>query len=157
MLVYRICKEQELKTIFQEKSFDNIGDHYKNDINKSTHTYEENHKYIHFFEDYTDVFYLDSSERRYICTYDLDKDLLEQGKGIGFYLDRIMYQFKQCVVEYSIENEKINFNDLKKIEVIEEEIDFEDLLDNSYLNKLSCLYENTKEKEKDKVKMIKKD
>ena len=151
MLVYRICTEEEIQTIFQEMSFEKIGKKYSINDKINTHQYEKDKKYIHFFSNYLDTFFKNSSNKNYICTYDIQEDVLNQFAGTGYYLDRDVYQFTEEVREYAIEADKIHYKDLKMIDLITEDIDFEDLIDNTYQNKIVNIY-NTLELEKEKVK-----
>ena len=139
MLVYRICNKEEITNILNNQSFTNIGNRFKVDIKKNHHKYNENIKYMHFFNDYDSVFYLNVTNGYYICTYDIPEDLLEKYKGIGLYLDRIQLIIKECVIEYAIPNTEIKFSYLTKIEKINEYIDFDDFVNNEY--NLTTIYE----------------
>ena len=151
MLVYRICNEKEKDLIEKEESFSDIGKVWEENEKKSTHTYEKEKKYLHFFKNYDGVFLLKTTQNHYICTYDFEESLLEESKGIGYYWDRLSFKSIEKVEEYAIPSEKIQYDNLLKMDRITEEIDFEEYVDNSFIEKLETIYE------KEKPKVLKKE
>ena len=143
MIVYRICKKDEIDIILNDKTFQKIGKVCE--INKSinTHLYINNKKYIHFFKDKDSIFYLDTTADMYICTYDIPNYLLETHYGIGLYLDKFNFKNLEKVSEYAIENEFINFNQLLKIERILEYIDIDDYMYDDISSKIEIIYLNS--------------
>lgn len=128
MLVYRVCDEDEVFSILKNGSLDGIGCFYSTDSKKSTHIYHPNKKYLHFFENYNDVFYLDSSKKQYICTYDIAEDFLEKSRGIGYYLDRIFFESLQEVFEFAVDFSLLRFQNLIQIDQIIDTILFDALI-----------------------------
>ena len=49
MVVYRICKKEEIEHIFNDKNFKNVGKIFEINKNTNTHLYTADKKYIHFF------------------------------------------------------------------------------------------------------------
>lgn len=147
MLVYRVVDEEEVSIILDEESLKNIGNTYVIDKNINSHNYKPNKKYIHFFLEYGDIFYYDSEDRRYICTYDVQEDILEKSKGIGYYLDRYFLRYIKKVPEFAIESNLISFDNLLKIEKITDIILFEEFIDGEYKDRIETIY-TKKEKNK---------
>lgn len=50
MIVYGICKKNEIDMILNEKNFQNIGKTYEINEKVNTHQYKNNQKYIHFLK-----------------------------------------------------------------------------------------------------------
>lgn len=142
MIVYRICKKDEINIILNDKSFQNVGKVCEINENINTHLYIDNKKYIHFFKDKDSIFYLDTTPDMFICTYDIPSYLLEKHYGIGFYLDKFNFRNLEKVSEYAIENEFINFNHLLKIERLLEYIDIEDYIYEDISSKIETIYVN---------------
>lgn len=142
MIVYRICKKEEIKHILNDKNFKNVGKTFEINENANTHLYINDKKYIHFFKDKDSIFYLGTTADMYICTYDIPNYLLETHYGIGFYLDKFNFKNLEKVSEYAIENEFINFNQLLKIERILEYIDIDDYMSDDISSKIETIYLN---------------
>ena len=113
MEVYRLCNEVEYQIIGNTMSFDNIGSIYKNNSKENNHNYHNNQKYIHFFKEYTSLFYLYLKPGLYMCTYDIPDELLEKYVGVGQYLDIVFMRKLENVVEYAIPNNEILFEVIK--------------------------------------------
>lgn len=143
MLVYRICKEKEISQIFNHYNFNEIGQYYKKtDINN--HNYDENELYLHFFIKKDSIFYFNTTNGMYICTYDIPEDILEKYEGIGYYYDYINYRYICNVTEYAVKSREINFDFLERVELIKETIDIEDFLEEYELNGfLKIIYEKS--------------
>ncbi len=140
MIVYRICKEEEIEHILNDKNFKNIGKTFKPNQAINTHLYKTNKNYIHFFKNIDSIFYLNTYANIYICTYCIPDNLLEEHYGIGYYLDRTNFNTLEKVPEYAIENEFIHFNQLLKIERIKEYIDIEDYIYYDISPKIETIY-----------------
>ena len=136
MFVYRICSKQKIERILNYKEFTMIGNYgaiYLND-KKNTHKYKLDKLYLHFFKNKDSIFYLDTSEDRFICTYDIPEDILETGMGIGKYLYYFNFSHLLNVCEYAIESSLISFDYLLKVERINKYVDIEDYM---YDNEIS--------------------
>lgn len=128
MIVYRICKKEELQKVIEDNNFTNTGYNFSvSDLN--THNYNKNSKYLHFFLNKESIFYLRTLKDRYICVYDIPEDILNRYKGIGYYWDYINYRTLNKVTEYAIENKVIDLKFLKQVSYIKRDIDFEEYLD----------------------------
>lgn len=140
MLVYRICKKEEIEKLFKNHNIEDIGNCFSlTEVNN--HHYEPNQKYLHFFKDKDSILHFLLKEK-YLCIYDIPEDILKQYEGIGYYLDYFKFAIKIEVDEYAIRSNKLNFDYLEKIYYIKEEIDLDDYLDDSELtNFLDCIYE----------------
>ena len=137
MEVYRICNKEEIDTLLNDKDFINVGkeghifiqQQIKDDTNN--HNYEPNEKYLHFFKNYHSIFYLNTNEGYYICTYNIPDEILKDGYGIGYYWDFINFSHQVNAEEYAINIKNLKFDYLEKIDEITEYIDVEDYLYNS--------------------------
>lgn len=128
MIVYRVCKKEEIDTILNDHNFQNVGKFCQINDNLNTHSYADNKRYIHFFKDKASIFYVDLTQDMFICTYNIPNYLLEKFYGVGFYLDRFAEESLEVeeLDEYAIENEFINFDYLLKIERILEPLSASD-------------------------------
>lgn len=134
MIVYRVCNKEEIENIFKDNSFINIGHSFiKSNLN--THNYNEKIKYLHFFANINNIFYLRTLKDRYLCTYDIPCDILNNYQGIGYYLDYINYRELNEVIEYAVCNNVIELSYLKEISYIKENIDYEDFIED-YLERI---------------------
>ena len=145
MLVYRICKKDEIDNILNNKSFVNVGNNFNYSC-INNHNYNENKKYLHFFLNLDSILYLRTLKDRYLCIYDIDDNILNKNEGLGYYLNYISYNTLDEVIEYRLENTDINFNDLKQVYYINNYIDYEDFLDNFDISKFFEIIYNTKER-----------
>jgi len=149
MIVYRVCKENEINEIIKNKDFSYIGCNLNN-TNLNNHNYEKNQLYLHFFPDKDDIFYLRTLKNRYICTYDIPEEVLEKYKGNGYYWDFLYFHGISIVSEYSIKNTDISFEYLIKIEYIKDGINIGDYIeDHSLSTHVQPIYRQPK-----KVKML---
>lgn len=156
MLVYRVCKQEEIENIFGNNHFLNIGSQFQNsDLNN--HVYEEDSIYMHFFLKKDSILYLENVRGLYLCTYDIQEDILEKYRGIGYYWDYFHY-FKLCeVVEYAVKSSDVKLDYLTKVELIEKDFDVDDYLKDSELKHYTKLiYEKMLEKIEQKEKFQKK-
>lgn len=140
MIVYRICKMAELKKIFEDNNFTNVGYNFSNsDLN--THNYNKSSKYLHFFLNKDSIFYLRTLKDRFICVYDIPEYILNRYKGIGYYWDYINYRTLNEVIEYAIENNVIDLKFLKRVSYIKCDVEFEEyLVDNNMTNFTEIIY-----------------
>lgn len=114
MIVYRICSKKELKLILRNKNMNNIGvihneDYlFKNFAN--THDYIPGVRYMHFFKDFSSLYYgLIYGKGFNVCTYDIDDELLSKYKGMGKYY---YFDTKCSLLEYAIPSNMIKFDNL---------------------------------------------
>ena len=140
MLVYRICNNNEISKILTNKSLNEIGKKYHTNKLINTHNYKNNIKYIHFYKDFNSIFYLNTNKNFYICTYNIPDNILDNCIGIGYYLDREFLRNIENVYEYAIDSKLVLFDYLLKIDKITDNIDFDDYIYNSYLDKLETIY-----------------
>lgn len=135
MLVYRLCKKEEINKIFSGFNFSEIGNICEVS-NKNNHKYIPNKKYIHFYDKKDSILYLNPLKDEYICTYSIPDDLLNKYKGTGKYLDFIKWENLSEIDEYAIPSELIEFEYLEKVDIIINDIEYEDFLDDYHLTKL---------------------
>ena len=154
MLVYRLCKDDEIREILKSRKFKKVGKSFKINANANTHKYIEGIKYLHFFDKKDSIFYFDTASGCYICTYDIPCELLDITRGIGIYLDRIKFHTFEQVCEYAIPNNYLSFNYLMKIEEITEDMDFDDYLYDNMDNKLVTIYEKEIKHDKEKGRLV---
>lgn len=142
MIVYRICKKEEIDKIFHDRSFQNVGKVCERNERTNTHLYVKNKKYMHFFKDKESIFYLETTKDMFICTYDIPNYLLEKHSGVGFYYDMFNFKNLEEVSEYAIESELINYDYLLKVEEILEYIDIEEYMDGDVSSRIKTIYLN---------------
>lgn len=133
MLVYRICDKHEVDQILSSNSCKEVGFFYRNKL-KSTHNYEEGKLYMHFFGKPSDIFYLDLSKGRFICTYEIPEELLQQHGGFTEYIDFINFINICKVREYAIPGEMVDFEYLQKAELIDSYLEYKDFWYNPSLD-----------------------
>lgn len=154
MLVYRLCKEEEVKEILKSKKFKNVGKCFKINDRNNTHKYIENRKYLHFFDQIVNLFHFDTCQEYYICTYDIPNELLAKYKGIGYYLDCFNCRTHEQVVEYAIPSNYMSFDYLLKVEEIWEDMDVDDYLYHNMDKKMITIYEKERSEEKKKGRLV---
>lgn len=125
MKVYRLCRKEEVEKVLKDRKFNNIIHRSLSDAKQNTHEYIENQEYMHFFEQEISLLYLNSTKGKVICVYDIPEDILEESKGKGFYLDFINFENIQEVTEYAIESDKVRFEYLEQMYIINEDMDFD--------------------------------
>ena len=128
MIVYRICSKKELKLILRNKNMNNIGvihneDYlFKNFAN--THDYIPGVRYMHFFKDFSSLYYgLIYGKGFNVCTYDIDDELLSKYKGMGKYY---YFDTKCSLLEYAIPSNMIKFDNLISASEI---VGYDDIVD----------------------------
>ena len=140
MVVYRLCNELEFQRILNTMAFDDVGCLCSNNSKLNNHKYKTNQKYLHFFKEFSSLFYLYLKPKSYICTYDIPDELLEKYLGVGQYLDIVFMRKLEKAVEYAIPNSEILFEYLKKVEKVSKYIDYEEYLDDDYRDSLEVVY-----------------
>lgn len=132
MKVFRSCQKDEVNTILTEHSCANAGQYFKSSL-KSSHIYNNNIKYLHFFKNPNDLLYLDTSPDRCICVYDIPEQTLFKFQGIGKYTDYISFKHLNYVEEFAIPSAEVKFDYLQSVSIITSQIDYEDVLENQSL------------------------
>ena len=132
MKVFRLCREDEVKQILNSKSFENVGNYCRNS-ERNSHKYNEDVRYLHFFKNKFDLLYLNTLANRFICVYDIPKELLSSYYGHGKYRDYIRFVTLNKVEEFAIPADSIRFDYLNSIIKIIKDIDFEDMYENPNL------------------------
>ena len=145
MLVYRVCKKEEIDNILSDKSFINVGNNFNYSC-INNHSYNKEKKYLHFFLNLDSILYLRTLKDRYLCIYDIEDNILNKNKGLGYYLNYISYNTLDEVIEYRLENKDINFDNLKQVYYINNYIDYEDLLYNFDILRFTDIIYNTEER-----------
>lgn len=125
MIVFRLCKQDEISRILRQKHFFNVGSEFMLAPQNNTHKYTLNKNYMHFFEDEISLLYLSPNQYEYICVYDIPRSILNRSKGNGFYRDFINLKTSHSVIEYAVLSEKMKFRFLKKVYVVKESLDFD--------------------------------
>lgn len=136
MRLYRLCNKEEAKDILQHRNFEGIGHKCQNDYTKNTHQYMKNVNYMHFFENEMSLLYLYPAKGKTICVYDIPDEILSSSREKGVYLDFINFKDIQEVAEYAIESDKVKFEYLETIYLVDENLDFD------YVPKKKELYDS---------------
>lgn len=126
MIIYRICKREELINIFSYYTFK--GKVMKNDFSLNNHNYHVDKEYLHFFSNLDSVFYLRTLKERYLCIYDIPINILNKYEGIGYYLDYFNFYNLNEIVEYAIDSNELELKYIKSVSYIKEDIDIDDYL-----------------------------
>lgn len=132
MIVFRLCKEDEVQQILDKQSFEKAGSLCQNS-DKNSHAYNENVKYMHFFAKKSDLLYLNTLKGRFICEYNIPDTVLANHYGLGKYLDYINFSEMNKVEEFAIPSRDIRFDYLESINKITKDIDYEDMFEDSNL------------------------
>ena len=140
MIVYRLCREDEIQQILNSQSFSEVGNFCRNNSERNTHHYDENIKYLHFFKTKTDLLYLNTLKGRYICVYDIPEELLLKHYGLGKYRDYVRFAHLNQVEEFAIPTNLIKFDYLQSIDRIIKDIDVEDFYEETqgHLEEVYC-------------------
>lgn len=147
MLVYRLCKKDEITSILDDGTFANAGGICENDSKRNTHNYEPGKRYVHFFSSITDLLFLFLERNRYICVYDIPEDILEKGKGTGYYLDYVFFEKLCSCEEYAIPVDEMQVPFLKEVRVITETVDYDEIMTSLPLDDFSkTIYEKGESK-----------
>lgn len=140
MIVYRICDEREKELLLNNGEFI-IGNNWN--INaSSTHNYNSEVKYIHFFNEIESVLLFNSVKGYYICEYDIDDDIVNKYTGVGNYYDDNgdMVSAMEC----AIPNSELSFSNLESIREIKDTLYYIDLMNLD--RKTNCVYKREKSK-----------
>lgn len=113
MIVYRLCSPEEAEVILQKNCFDDVGNCFENDHLVSSHIYEPNVKYMHFFKELLSILYRDPVPNYIICFYDIPDEKLKVSAGIGLYHEFIFKSSLVKVTEYAVKSNEIKFEYLK--------------------------------------------
>lgn len=132
MIVFRLCREDEVQQILDKQSFEKVGSLCKSS-DKNSHAYNENVKYMHFFAKKSDLLYLNTLKGRFICEYNIPDTVLANHYGLGKYLDYINFSEMNKVEEFAIPSRDIRFDYLESINKITKDIDYEDMFEDSNL------------------------
>lgn len=144
MIVYRVCKKNEIDKIFEDNNFQNVGsNYYGTTINN--HDYDVEKKYLHFFQNIDSILFLKTLKDRYLCVYDIPDNILNENVGIGHYWDFINYSDLKEALEYAISTDILTMDNLKQIYYIKNEIDYEELLENDIDSFIDIVYNKSAE------------
>ena len=142
MYLYRLCNEEEAKTILETKDFSSLGSNYRNCF-KNNFIYEPDKKYLHFFDSPYNIYFLHTRKNHYICTYDIPEEVLPK-KNTCYNIDFLDYENHGDVDEYVIESNKIIFDYLYDMDKILENIDYEDYLYTDLSKLLETVYDKNR-------------
>lgn len=125
MLVYRIASREEIEYILKNKCMSEVGNFFKRDNTLSSFDYIRNIRYMHFYEEKSNFLHLYRPSGCYLCTYEIDEDLLLYYEGFGIYLDLFFNRNQVKVKEYAIPTGFVSFENLISIEELTGDIDIE--------------------------------
>lgn len=125
MIVYRLCKPEEMNKILDDKGFDNVGRTFTVSPRLNNFNYEPQTKYLHFFTSKMDLLYLCPSEGHIVCEYCIPDELLTCHEGEGLYLDFLFWRNTCRVKEYAVPTELIKIEYISKVEQLTEDYEFE--------------------------------
>ena len=144
MQVYRLSSKDEVERILNTHSFEGLGKECTPNPKLNNHNYQSNTRYIHFFKDFSSIFYLYPDENKFICTYDFPEEILSGTKGEGKYLDYLFFRNLQTTSEYAIPESNVNFSHLRQISRINRELEVEDYIADKTLSTLTTsIYDAT--------------
>ena len=150
MQVYRLCRKDEIDKILTDKNFENVGQCFQTDVKKNDFKYADGVKYLHFFKDKSSLLFLNTTQGRFVCGYDIPDAILAERASVGRYRDFINFKNLVQVPEYVVESDLMKFEYLKQVDKIIADIDYEYYLDDPSLKGLiKNIYsqENLKESE----------
>lgn len=154
MIVYRVCHIDELDNLIKGR-FEELGKEYNREIMKdtNTHMYHDGVKYLHFFERLESIMYLRRVSGFYLCYYDIPEDLLDKGKGEGYYVKLDTMDRLVNVSEFAIPTSDLSMNNLIKIDRINSRIDLDYYIEDPDLTRfMQEMY--TVDKDKRLVKVL---
>lgn len=154
MIVYRVCHIDELSDLIKG-NFEGLGKVYSREIMKdtNTHMYQEGVNYLHFFERIESIMYLRRVNGFYLCYYDIPEDLLDKGKGEGYYVKLDTMDRLVNVSEFAIPTSSLSIDNLIKIDRINSRIDLDDYIEDPDLTRfMQEMY--TVDKDKRLVKVL---
>ena len=113
MILYRVCNDEEYKNIISN-NYNIIGNVCKK-TSINSHNYKDGHKYLHFFDNLSNIFYLDINEKKYLCIYEIPDDIAIKYKGYGLYCDYIRFKGLEKIDEFAIDMEELSIEYINKI------------------------------------------
>ena len=134
MKVYRIASRIEIDKFLTNKSFDKIGSKFNETCINNNHHYQMDTYYMHFFDNKSDIFYFYNCLKRFICTYDIPDEILNEYSGIGKYFSKYRYQKEEYVLEYAIPSKYIKLEYLESIEALPIKYSYKEFLQNGDYN-----------------------
>ncbi len=135
MVVYRICRNEEVYYILNNNDFSIVGSFSKG-YTGNTHKYQLGHNYMHFFQNIDDIFYMKTNKGRCICIYDIPDVILEKYSGVGIYPDYVLFRYKKHIIEYAVDTKEMKVEYLKKVDILLDDIDYDCMLDGIIDNSL---------------------
>ena len=115
--VYRYISQRELG-LLENGDFESLGSTYSRKEVSNTHKYNEDEKYLHFFDSTnlpSTVLHSLSKTKEFLCEFEIDKSILSHHKGTGYYTPQ-GYDFDYTsVTEYAIPTSEYNPNWLTSI------------------------------------------
>lgn len=141
MLVYRICTQKEVDYILDNKDFNGVGSP-STAFGNNTHQYEEGYNYLHFFARKSSILlHWRNTTGYYLCTYDIPESILNEHFGTGSYPIHFIYGMGiyTDLKEYAIPTFEMDFNFLRKIEILNQELEPLNLL--PFNSRTTTIYE----------------
>lgn len=144
MKVYRLCNNDEIKSILKNRNFNTVGQNFEINPEKNTHKYLQDIEYLHFFKKPISLLYLSLLKGKYICVYNIPDNILQQYEGTGLYLDFIFFRNLHELKEYAVPCGKLKLSYIERIYEIIELIDFDEYIPSStdeVMDSLKCIYD----------------
>lgn len=139
MYAFRLASDSEVSSILKNESFEEIGSISEND-NKNNHVYDLNKKYMHFFDNFNSLLYLNLNTDNYICIYNIPDEVIKKYKGYGYYYDLINFKELERIPEYAVPSSELRFEYLKIVYKINRYLDYEDIINDNYKDDLEKVY-----------------
>lgn len=156
MKIYRLCNKKEMKKILFDFSFKNVGNYFIKNSDINTHDYNIGIRYLHFFKDEKDLFYMCPSEGQCIYVLDVNEDILKKYTGYGYYEDLINYYKCYCVPEFAIDSKVLQINNVVNVYTVVKDVEIRDYLERNLQFCVKELYNYEDKKNKnDKMKLLK--
>lgn len=108
--VYRYVSAREL-SLLQNNDTNSLGAVFNGEKLSNTHKYDEETKYMHFFDSPdqpTMVLSSISHTKEFLCEFEIEKSVLTSHKGKGFYPPRGYDEPYTEVIEYAIPADEYN-------------------------------------------------
>ena len=103
---------------------------------------------MYFFKDEISILFLSPRKGKFICEYDIPDTILDEYKGYGNYADFIHFSKILKVPEFAIPSEKMKVGFLKRIYLINKDLDFDYIPEKAEISDcLSCVVDLSKRKE----------
>lgn len=155
MYLYRVCSREEYDIIERDKSFQNVGTRgeffllLNKDQDLSSHNYNFNNKYLHFYEDRDNIFFRGLEKGKIIYVLDIDDKRLEGKEGFGNYFD-YSKMHTENILEYALEVDSLSYNDICLVQEITEDISLSEVLYDDTNSKIITIYDKDKPYQKRK-------